>query len=100
MLNPQVMVQKNIPWIKERLGDSPDETAFIRWWLRDLLLKVGFENPEIVPFDWLHSATPKPLINITNQVRNWLEKMPILREFAGSLYIRAYRPLRDSGKHQ
>jgi len=30
MLNPQIMIQKNVRWIKERLGDSPDETAFIR----------------------------------------------------------------------
>jgi len=99
MLNPQIMVQKNIPWIKERLGDSPDETAFIRWWLRALLLKVGFEDPEIMPFGWLHPATPKSLINTISQVGNRLEKIPILREFAGSLYIRAYRPPYDSDKH-
>ncbi len=34
MLNPQIAVQKNIPWIKRKLGDSPDETAFFRWPLR------------------------------------------------------------------
>ena len=31
MLNPQIAVQKNVRWIKEKLGDSPDETAFVRW---------------------------------------------------------------------
>ena len=36
MLNPQIAMQKNIPWIKRRLGDSPDETAFFRWPLRRL----------------------------------------------------------------
>jgi ubiquinone/menaquinone biosynthesis C-methylase UbiE len=30
MLNPQIAVQKNVPSIKKRLGDSPDETAFVR----------------------------------------------------------------------
>ena len=34
MLNPQIAIQKNIPWIKRKLGDSPDETAFFRWSLR------------------------------------------------------------------
>ncbi len=30
MLNPQITLQKNVPWIKRKLGDSPDETAFFR----------------------------------------------------------------------
>ncbi len=29
-LNPQIMIQKNIPWIKKKMGDSPDETVFFR----------------------------------------------------------------------
>ena len=28
MLNPQIVIQKNVPWVKQRLGDSRDETAF------------------------------------------------------------------------
>ena len=31
MLNPQILLQKNIFWLKKLMGDSPDETAFIRW---------------------------------------------------------------------
>ncbi len=45
MLNPQIAIQKNVPWVKRRLGDSPDETAFV----------------------------------------------PVISEFAGSLYIRAIK---------
>lgn len=93
MLNPQIMLQKNIPWLKERMGDSPDETAFIRWQFCSLLWQAGFEEVEITPFDWLHPATPVALINMVRQTGRWLEKIPVLREFAGSLYIRAYRPL-------
>jgi len=95
MLNPQIMIQKNIPWVKERLGDSPDETAFARWRLRRLLLQIGFENPVITPFDWLHPATPERIIGAVKLIEGWLEKIPVLREFAGSLYIRAYRPYRS-----
>jgi len=36
MLNPQIAIQKNIPFIKKMLGDSPDETAFIRWKLKNV----------------------------------------------------------------
>jgi len=92
MLNPQIMIQKNVPWIKERLGDSPDETAFGRWRLRALLLKTGFANPKIVPFDWLHPATPESLVGLVDALGRWCERVPIVREFAGSLYIRACRP--------
>jgi SAM-dependent methyltransferase len=92
MLNPQIMLQKNIPWLKERMGDSPDETAFIRWQLRYLLSKADFENVEIIPFDWLHPFTPVPLMGLVRYLGYQLEKIPILREFAGSIYIRACRP--------
>jgi 2-polyprenyl-3-methyl-5-hydroxy-6-metoxy-1,4-benzoquinol methylase len=92
MLNPQIMVQKNIPWIKEKMGDSPDETAFIRWSLKSLLNKVGFERIEIIPFDWLHPAVPERAIPAVIRIGKVLEQLPVIKEFAGSLYIRAYRP--------
>ena len=31
MMNPQVALIKNVPSLKRRAGDSPDETAFFRW---------------------------------------------------------------------
>ena len=92
MVNPQILIQKNVPWIRERLGDSPDETAFIRGPLRRLLLTTGFENVSITPFDWLHPATPRPLIGAVSAAGKLLEKTPLLKEFAGSLLIRACRP--------
>ncbi len=92
MLNPQIMIQKNVPWIRERLGDSPDETAFFRWPLRRLLLRTGFENVVITPFDWLHPATPERMIGAVGAMGRILEKTPLLREIAGSLLIRASRP--------
>ena len=92
MLNPQIMVQKNVPWIKDRLGDSPDETAFVRWSLRRLMSRCGYDDIAITPFDWLHPQTPRPLIPFVRKGGRLLETLPIVREFAGSLYIRARRP--------
>lgn len=92
MLNPQIMIQKNVGWIKERMGDSPDETAFVRWQLRARLLKVGFESVTITPFDWLHPAAPTLLIGLVRSAGGWMERLPLLREFAGSLYIQGRRP--------
>lgn len=61
MLNPQIAIQKNILWIKRKLGDSPEETAFFRWPLRRLLEQTGYRDIQIDPFDFLHPKTPVPL---------------------------------------
>jgi 2-polyprenyl-3-methyl-5-hydroxy-6-metoxy-1,4-benzoquinol methylase len=92
MLNPQVFLQKNLPWLKELLGDSPDETAFVRWSFERLLYRIGFRGVRIVPFDWLHPHTPMPLIEPVRTTGRLLEQVPGVREFAGSLYIQAARP--------
>jgi len=34
MLNPEILLQKNIPRLKDKPGASPDETAFVRGSLR------------------------------------------------------------------
>lgn len=92
MLNPQIFLQKNIPWLKRLMGDSPDEIAFVRWQLANLLAKIGFTNIEITPFDWLHPATPEALIPSVSYLGKLFEKTPVVREFSGSLLIRATRP--------
>lgn len=91
MLNPQIAIQKNVPWIKRMLGDSPDETAFFRWPLRRLLKQTGFRNVRIEPFDFLHPKTPDFLVHGLNRLGRGLENVPVISEFAGSLYIRAIK---------
>jgi 2-polyprenyl-3-methyl-5-hydroxy-6-metoxy-1,4-benzoquinol methylase len=98
MLNPQICVQKNVPWVKRLLGDSPDETAFVRWRLRSLLRGLGFVGVRITPIDWLHPATPRPLIGPVALLGAALERVPLLREFSGSLLIRARRPEAAAGR--
>jgi len=91
MLNPQIAIQKNVPWVKRRLGDSPDETAFLRWQLKRLLEKTGYRDVRIDPFDFLHPKTPLALIDRVNALGRFLENVPVIAEFAGSLYIRAVK---------
>jgi SAM-dependent methyltransferase len=91
MLNPQIAIQKNVPWIKRKLGDSPDETAFFRWPVRRLLEETGFRDVRIEPFDFLHPKTPASLIGGVNALGRFLERMPVVSEFAGSIYIRAIK---------
>jgi 2-polyprenyl-3-methyl-5-hydroxy-6-metoxy-1,4-benzoquinol methylase len=89
MLNPQIAIQKNVPSLKQRLGDSPDETAFFRWPLRRRLERTGFREVRIQPFDFLHPRIPSRGIPTVQAIGNLLEKIPLISEIAGSLYIRA-----------
>jgi SAM-dependent methyltransferase len=92
LLNPQVFLERKLRWLPIFQYVSPDETAFVRWRLYEVLKKCGFTDIEIKPFDWLHPLTPNRFIKVVNNVGFWMEKTPILREFAGSLYIYAKRP--------
>ncbi len=91
MVNPQICLQKNIPWLKRMLGDSPDETAFIRWSLKKKLLANHFYNIEITPFDFLHPGTPASLIPLVDGAGRLAEKVFIIREISGSLYVTAQK---------
>lgn len=89
MLNPQIFIQKNIPFIKKWLGDSPDETAIVRWNYKKLLEKTGFRNVHISPYDFLHPVTPRFMIPLVSATGKIIERIPVLREIAGSVIIYA-----------
>lgn len=93
MLNPQIAIQKNVPYIKKRLGDSPDETAFFRWQLTGLLRRQGFEHINVEPFDFLHPNLPGAVVPSLERLCLLMERIPVLREIAGSLHIKASKPL-------
>jgi ubiquinone/menaquinone biosynthesis C-methylase UbiE len=91
MLNPQIALQKNIPWLKRKLGDSPDETAFFSWKIKKLLTRAGFIKVQATPFDFLHPAIPPKLINPVLGISKMAEKTPLLKAIAGSLFIQAVK---------
>ncbi len=91
MMNPQVALTKNIPVIKRRAGDSPDETAFFRWAIENKLRDKGFTEISVVPFDFMHPRIPESLLGMAGQVTSVLEKVPVLKEIAGSLIIRCHK---------
>lgn len=89
MINPQIWMERNIPFIRKLTNNSPDETAFIRWGLKKGLINVGFKNVSIRPFDFLHPFTPSMLIPFISNIGNLVEKIPFIKEIAGSLLIYA-----------
>jgi 2-polyprenyl-3-methyl-5-hydroxy-6-metoxy-1,4-benzoquinol methylase len=92
MLNPQVWAERNIDSVRRRNGASPDETAIVRWRMARMLEDIGFRNIHIRNTDWLHPATPAGLIPLVNGIGLVLERIPLIKEFTGSVLIRAERP--------
>lgn len=92
MLNPQIALQKNIPWLKRKLGDSPDETAFVKWRMASRLAKHGFRETRIRSFDFLHPKTPAFAAAFVEKTGLVVEKIPFVKEVAGSLYISSNKP--------
>ena len=93
MMNPQIALVKNIPALKRRAGDSPDETAFFRWAIARKLLSHNFTEISVVPFDFMHPSIPGSVLGIARQLTSVIEKVPILKEIAGSLIISCRKKL-------
>ncbi len=89
MINPQIFIQKNVPFIKKLMGESPDEKAIIRWKLFKQMKSIGFKNIKIFPYDFLHPVTPKKLVKQIDYLGRTLERIPIIKEIAGSVMIYA-----------
>ena len=69
------------------LGDVPHETAFSRWSGAGTLTRQCFDSIEVRPFDFLYPWTPKPFIPLVASIGAIIERIPGLREIAGSLFI-------------
>jgi len=89
MLNPQVAFQ--LIFRRYFKYVSPDETAFISRKIKEVLAQAGFAEIEVRSFDWLHPATPPPLIRFVAALGGILERLPYVRHFSGSLYIKAIK---------
>jgi SAM-dependent methyltransferase len=92
IFNPQVAVMFKVDATKRYFGVSPDEMAFSRFRAVRSLRAAGFREASARPFDFLHPSTPAALLGAIARAGELAERVPILREIAGSLLIRAVRP--------
>ena len=92
MMNPQIFIEKNIKFIGKALQNTETETAFLRWRLKKDLSQIGFVRISVKPFDFLHPLIPGYGISLFDALGKILERIPILREFSGSLIISAFKP--------
>jgi len=87
LLNPQVFTEKKCGFVKRRTENSPDETAFVRTRLKNLLNSFQGVKAEIRNIDFLHPALPAAWIGPAEMVSDLLEKVPLVRVISGSLAV-------------
>jgi SAM-dependent methyltransferase len=92
LLNPQVVYMFKYGPAKDRFGVSEDEMAFTRFRARRALSAAGYVEVAIDPFDFLHPQTPLGWLDRVAGLGRVLEGLPLVREIAGSMLLRARRP--------
>jgi ubiquinone/menaquinone biosynthesis C-methylase UbiE len=89
MLNPHIFAERH--FFREKFHNSPDETAFVRFSLKRQLERHGFSKIEIDPFDFLYPKIPDSFAGRAESFLKVFEKIPLVSEIAGSLFIRAVK---------
>jgi SAM-dependent methyltransferase len=91
-INPQLLILFNVHSLRERFGVSPDELAFSRFRARAALRGAGFVHVTVEPYDFLHPSTPARWIRTVARLSLLFERLPLVREIAGSLLMCATKP--------
>lgn len=87
MLNPQIILTVKVGLIGKLLGALPSERPFSRWQIERLCREVGFSSVHVELFDFLHPWTPSFFVKPMRKIGLFLEKLPLVKEIAGSLII-------------
>ncbi len=87
LLNPHVFLGLHVPMFRKRMEFSDNETALIRWQVKDMLRRIGFKEVVVKNYDFLHPKTPARFINLAQNLSNILDDMPVVKEISGSLII-------------
>ncbi|HJQ75445.1 MAG TPA: methyltransferase domain-containing protein, partial [Gaiellaceae bacterium] len=90
MANPQIWAERNLTSIRRRRCVTPHETAFTTRELRSAFEAAGLVVEECAPFDFLHPATPAPLVDVVERLGLAVESTP-LRAVAGSIRIAGHK---------
>jgi ubiquinone/menaquinone biosynthesis C-methylase UbiE len=89
MLNPLCLITKKIGFVRTRLVECQESTAFFSWQLKRVFRQYGFVDIVTKPIEFVHPHTPPRLVLLSHKISSLLERMPIMKEAAGSLFISA-----------
>ena len=92
LLNPHVAFMFNCKPAKPWFGVSPDEMAFTRFRAKRALRQAGYVESSVRLFDFLHPSTPAALVSGVSRAGRFLERLPLVREIAGSFLLAGRKP--------
>jgi SAM-dependent methyltransferase len=90
LANPQVWAERRIELVRKARHVTQHETAFLADDLRARFEAAGLEVELCRPFEFLHPATPRPLIGAVGAFERLAERTP-LRAIAGSIAVAGRR---------
>lgn len=91
LANPQVWIERNVPFVRRLRHVTPHETAFLAAKLRRRFEANGLIVEICEPFDFLHPALPRVFLPAALPVARALERTPA-RVVAGSIRISGHAP--------
>lgn len=90
LANPQIWAERNVAVVGKLRHVTEHETAFRVAELRQLFQDAGAIVETCEAFEFLHPATPRPLIPTVARIEGLLERSP-LRAIAGSIRIAGHK---------
>jgi ubiquinone/menaquinone biosynthesis C-methylase UbiE len=89
MANPVCFMAKKIGLVNTKLIQCHESTAFFSGQLKRILRRYGFVDIVVKPIEFVHPHTPLRLVLLSQKISRLLEKIPVIKEVAGSLFISA-----------
>jgi hypothetical protein len=89
MANPVCFVETKISFVGRKVGQCSEATAFFSGQLKRIFRHYGFVDIVIKPIEFVHPHTPPRLVPLSHKISRLLERIPVIKEMAGSLFISA-----------
>ncbi len=98
--NPYVYFIFSYPRLRTMAHLEPDEMAFSKRFITEKLARAGFQSVQIDYKDFLLPGIPAFLIAPSIRIGAMLEKIPLAKHAAQSLFIRARRPVNATARYR
>lgn len=90
--NPQVFAKTVIRSLGKWAGNADCQVGMRKYELLRVTSHQGFTHVDVIPYDIVHPLTPRSLIKWVRALAFFLEHVPVVREFCGTLYIWGKKP--------
>lgn len=93
--NPYIYFIFSYPMLRAKASLEPDEMAFSKRFITNVLTRAGFEDVRVEYKDFLLPGIPHFLITPSIWVGAVLERLPLVRNISQSIFIRARKSARE-----